>query len=335
MNRQLVTIQRIREVKTHPNADKLDLATVLGWQVVTKRDEFKVGDLCVFFEVDSILPELPVFEFMRNKHFRVRTVRFRKELSQGLAMPLSVISTIVGSTVAGVEFKEGQDVTAALGVKKHEIAIPMGSEAKGNFPHYVPKTDEIRVQTIVPDIFNEMDQRSVFATVKVDGTSSTFVVHDNELHVCSRNLEVKDGENVYWKMARKYNLANLPIDIAVQGEICGPGIQKNRLGLTEPDLFIFSVYDVVNRRYFDYDEYVRFTEGLGLKRVPLITAGFTFDKSIHTLEYLLEMAKGTYFGTNSDREGIVIRPMIESYSNILKGRMSFKVLNNDYLEKEE
>jgi len=345
MERKLVTIQKIKEVKTHPNADSLDLATVLGWQVVVKRGEFKPGDLCVFFEVDSVLPEHPVFEFMRNKYFRVRTVRFRKELSQGLAMPLNIVNEIVGDRIVGaMAYMEGMDLTKLLGVKKHEVPIPLGSDAKGPFPHFIPKTDEIRVQTIASDIFNEIEGKQLYVSVKMDGTSGTFystavdssTPDESGFGVCSRNLEIKDGDNPYWRVARKYNLEKvLPLGFAIQGEVCGPGIQKNPMKLTEYDLFVFNVYDYVNRKYLGYDEFVAFVNKLGLKRVPCITDQFVFDRNRHSLNYLLEMAKGKYDGTTNDREGIVIRPVVEAYSDVLKGRLSFKVLNNDYLEKEQ
>jgi hypothetical protein len=170
----------------------------------------------------------------------------------------------------------------------------------------------------------------------MDGTSSTFFSFENNYGVCSRNLEVKDGENVYWKLSRKYHLGEvLPTGFAVQGEICGPNIQKNRLQLTEYDLFVFNVYDICNRKYLDYEEFIRFTTAMGLKRVPVLTDNFIFDSRVHTVDFLLEMAKGKYIGTTNDREGIVIRPVIETYSNVLKGRLSFKVLNNDALLLED
>lgn len=334
MERKLVSIQVIKEVKTHPNADSLDLATVLGWQVVTKRDEFKAGDLCVFFEVDSVLPELPVFEFMRNKHFRVRTIRLRKELSQGLAMPLSMLFDPIPPTLM-----EGQDVAGMLGVKKYEHPLSLVADAKGPFPFFIPKTDEIRVQSVVPGIFDELHGKNLYVTTKMDGTSSTFYLKDGVFGVCSRNLELKESDSPYWAVAKKYNIESklrlYSFDIAIQGEICGPGIQGNPLKLTEYKLFVFSIHDIERRKYFSYDEFVDLVKTFEIDRVPCQTDQFIFDKNKHDLNYLLEHAKGKYEGTDNDIEGIVIRPVFETHSEVLDGRLSIKVLNNDYLEREK
>ena len=332
MERQLVTIQKIIDVKTHPNADSLDLATVLGWQVVVKRNEFKSGDFCVFFEVDSLLPPLPVFDFMKNKNYRVRTIRLRKELSQGLAMPLAAFPEVIAAV-------EGHDVTELLGVKKFEGVYSSGGEIKGAFPFFIPKTDEIRIQTIVPRIFDEIKGKQLFITEKMDGTSGTFFMHNGEFGVCSRNYELTENDSAYWKVAKKYDLNNKLRDyngsIAIQGEVCGPKIQNNPLQLTEYKLFVFSIYLIDERRFMNYDEYVKCCRQLMLDRVPCLTDQFYFDQEIHNLAYFLDHAKGKYEGTNADREGIVIRPIVEIQSDILKGRLSFKVLNNDYLENEE
>jgi len=331
MNLNLATIQIITDIQPIPDADAIEVASVMGWKCVVKKGEFKIGDKCVYIGIDTIVPETPQFEFLRKAHYRIKTIRLRKQLSQGIIFPLTIIQN-------QQEWVEGQDVTEIVNVRKYEKPIPINLAGiiKGNFPSYIPKTDEIMLQSIL-SVLNEIKDKEVYITVKCDGTSATFVNHDNEVHVCSRNLSLKETEdNVYWKMYHKYHLENMPPEFAVQGEICGPGIQKNKLELTEQELFVFDIYNINQGKYLNYFEMVDFCKNYNLQTVPLIQV-CKFD---YTLEQLLEMAKGKY-PNGQNREGIVIRPVNESYSKIIdkkygrQGRMSFKVLNNDYLEKDD
>ena len=246
-----------------------------------------------------------------------------------MLLPLSVIPP--------GEYKDAQDVTEIIGVKKYEkpVSIQLAGQIKCSFPSSVPKTDEIMIQSILP-VLDEIKDKEVFITVKCDGTSATFI-HNNGVDVCSRNLSLKETEeNIYWKMYRKYQVEKMEDGFAIQGEICGPGIQKNRLGLKDHDIFIFNVYDIKEGKYLSYVDMVNFCFDYRLNIVPLIQI-CKFDFS---LEQLLEMAKGKY-ESGQKREGIVIRPTVETYSSIvdnlygMRGRMSFKVLNNDFLEKDE
>lgn len=333
--RNLASVQTIIDVQKHPNADTLDIVKVLGWQCVAKLGEFKTGDSAVYFEIDSILPDRPEFEFLRSKKFRIKTIKLRGELSQGLVFPLSILS--------GGEYAVGQDVTEVLGVKKYEPYVPaqLAGTIKGNFPtSLVPKTDEVRVQS-EPGLLDEMRGKWCYASIKMDGTSATYVVNNEDTHVCSRNLSLKEpGEGdkvpVYWQMERKYGIIEklkaTGKRLAIQLEICGPGIQKNRMGLAEIEPFVFDAYDIETGRYLDLENLVKVCEDLGLKTVPLLS-NFVFDDSV-TMDKLIEMAKGTY-PNGYPREGIVIRPLQGVYSEILKHRLSFKVVSNEYLLKTD
>src|SRR4030043_196045 len=328
MERQLATIQRIKSIAPIQGADKIERAEILGWQVVIEKDKFKVDDLVVYCEVDSILPERPEFEFLKDRNYRIKTVKLRGQISQGICFSTSILETD--------NFSLGEDVTERLGIKKYEPKIPavLGGYAKGNFPPHIPKTDEIRIQSI-PEIIEEIKGMSVYITEKADGTSSTYFVRD-EFGVCSRNLELKEDDKVaYWVWARKKGIEDkirsLQKNIAFQGELCGPGIQKNRLELKELEVFFFNIWDIDRHRFFNLDEFCDTIDRLGLKRVHLEKV----DSFSWSLEELLEMAKGKYVGTKNHREGIVIRPTQETFSEVLKGRMSFKVFNNDYLLKED
>jgi RNA ligase (TIGR02306 family) len=341
--RKLASIQIISDLKPIRGADRIVQATVMGWNVVVKKDEFEVGDRCIFFEIDSILPDGPEWsEFMRPKKFRVKTCKLRGVLSQGLAMPLSILD---GKSNPNRRFwdwllrkdgwRVGDDVTNFLKIEKHggpqsgkSPGFKTGSKA-GNFPSFIPKTDEIRVQSAM-HLLDRIARRNIYATVKCDGTSSTFYKLDGKFGVCSRNREVKPGDNVYWQVAEAYMLEQeIPDGLAVQGEICGPRIQKNRLRLESVDLFVFDVFDIKAGRYYSLSELRDFCTLHNLTMVPLAleieSSDVLFENS---LPAWLERAKGKYKDTNVNREGLVVRTSDGD-------RVSFKVLNNDYLLKEE
>ena len=333
------TIQKIEWIKPIENADNIEAVGILGWQIVVKKNEFRVGDICVYCELDSLLPEKPEFEFMRNKNFRVKSIKLRGELSQGLCLGINIFKEdhLKVLFMLQTEDRIGLDVSEWLGITHYEKPIPasMGGLVRGNFPPYISKTDETRIQS-APGVLYELKGIPVFSTIKMDGTSATYISKDEDFYVCSRNNSLKlegNENNVYIQMEMKYNIRNKlqGRNIVIQGEICGPGIQKNKLNLKENDLYIFNVYDIFKREYLGLDDFVNFCDTLGFKRVPIIDI-FKFD---HTIPQLLEMAKGVYEGTKNRREGIVIRPIKEMKSERLKGRMSFKVLNNEYLMKDE
>lgn len=324
--RKLASIQEIKEIRAIENADKLEVVNILGWKVVVKKNEFKIGDKCIYCEIDSVLPEREEFEFLKDKKYRIKTVKLRGQVSQGICFPLTILSE--GS------YNIGDDVTEVLGVIKYEMPIPesLSGEVRGDFPSYIPKTDETRIQA-VPDLLEEMSGLECYITIKLDGSSMTVCNLNNDVQVCSRNLSLKKTDkSAQWNVVEKYDLENKIKEcgnIGIQGEIVGVGIQKNRLELKDKDFFVFNVYDIDNARYFSYNEMCEICNRLELKRVPLLEK-IKMDNS-YNINKFLEMAKGKYEGTNNHREGIVIRPIEERYSKVLSGRMSFKVINNDYL----
>ena len=244
MERKLASVQRALEILPIEGADAIELVRINGWQCVTKKGEFGVGDLGVFLEIDAIPPDTPAFNFLwtakdgatseQPDKFRIRTMKLRGALSQGLFLPLS--SFDLGEVAAG------DDVTARLGVFKYEPPLPTaGGDIGGVFPGFIPKTDEIRVQS-APEVIAELWALPYAITLKYDGTSATYCVdpRDGEFRACGRNYAISEGENFYWRIARHYDLpAKLAAhpNLAIQGEICGPGIQKNRLELKQIALF--------------------------------------------------------------------------------------------------
>jgi RNA ligase (TIGR02306 family) len=338
------SIERVLDVFPIEGADKIEAIKVLGWVCVSQKGNFKPGDLCVYFTIDSVLPDEPWAEFL-GENKRIITRKFKGQISQGLALPVNILPPGY-ETVYLSPNPEGFDVTEELGVKHYEKEIPltMQGEIKGSFPsHLCPKTDEVRIQSY-PGLLEELAGKSYYSSLKVDGTSATYIWDGEEFWICSRNLAKKKGTDVYSRMAEKYDIEEAlksrtldgkPVRTAIQCEIIGPGIQKNPLKLEENEIRVFNLYNVDEQKYEGLFAMLAFCELTGLPVVDIIRLQPNFDPSILTIDKLLEDAKGNYEGTTNPREGIVIRPQSETYSPILNGRLSFKVLNNDYLLKNK
>lgn len=331
MERKLVSIQTIDAIEPIAGADNIMQARVMGWTVVVKKGEFAVGDPCVFFEIDSVLPDGPAWsEFLRPRGFRVRTLKLRGVLSQGLALPVSIVD--------GEAPSREVDLRDRLGVGKFEAALPDAREIAGPFPARVPRTDEIRLQSAL-GVLDEIRGQDFYVSTKCDGTSATFV-RDSEAGfiAASRNWALARGGNHVWRLAERYQLEDrLPVDVAIQGEVCGPGVQNNRLGLADIELFVFNVYDLRAGAFLELDAFRAFCADRGLRTVPIerVVRGDDAARFDHSLAGWLEAARGTYAGTGQRKEGIVVRPLAEQPSATLGGRLSFKVINNDFLLKDE
>jgi RNA ligase (TIGR02306 family) len=332
--RSLVTIQKVKEISVIPDSDFLELAHVMGWQCVAKKGEFQAGDLGVYYEVDSFLPLDERYEFLRGtsyrdnadngEGFRIRTVKMRGQLSQGLLLPLAKFPELAGCG-------EGADVTEILNVKKWYIpeTANAGGTIIGERPHGIPASDEIRLQSAL-ELLDQLKDKPYYITTKMDGTSGIVYFIDGKIGCCSRNKEIKDEETaLYWSPVYLYSLkeklAQLGKNLVLTGEICGPGIQKNKLRLTKTEWYVFDVKDWDAQRYLSYDDACRLCADLGLSVVPLEERGDHFD---YSLEQLLEKAKGKY-QSGLDKEGIVVRDVMSPKA------VSFKVLNNDALLKEK
>jgi len=350
MNDNLATIQRITSIRLHNNADNLAIAKILGWEVVVKKGEFLENDLCVYVCIDTVLPEKPEFEFLRNKHFRIKPIRLRGTESAGICFPLSILPPFqIHFAPAYIErgsnkplptsWEEGMDVTDILGITHYEKPIPaeLAGIAKGGLPGYIIMTDELNLRTY-PDALPELHSRPYYITRKDDGSSGTFFIKGGEFGVCSRKIQLERSDtNGYWKMAYKYDLENVirkafpDSDIAVQAEIVGPGIQKNKLGLKELELHLFNIFDIVNRHYMGYEQLVKFTKGFNIPMVTLIDEGLMFH---YSLEELIKLANEQKYPTGGPAEGIVIRPKESITSAVLKRAWSGKVISENYKEKD-
>lgn len=267
------------------------------------------------------------------------------------------------------ELVVGFDVTEALGItkydpqvqeendlteKKHQtklhkflmgipvyrkVYLKLNSQNKGNWPEWVTKTDENRVQNSLKPILNHLNE-SWYITEKLDGQSACYFTHKTKVWgftklrfgVCSRNIWLKTkGSNNYWRIAEKYNLKKILLDtkreMVIQGEICGPGVQSNKYKLPELDFYVFNIVDCNGNRY-SYTDMRYFCEEHGLKCVPLVDAAFItkYDnmEPIQIVNSLVELSKGNSLLYARNREGIVMRLNLNTH-------VSLKVINPDFL----
>ena len=328
--RQLASLQRIKALDPIPGADAIERATVLGWQLVVKKGEFKVGELSVYCEVDCMMPDDPKFQFLKARGMRIKTVRLRGQISQGICFPLSILPD-------GFDIQEGADCTEALGITKYEPPIPacLNGIAKGGIPSFIPKTDETRVQVLQETLDRYQGERC-YVTEKLDGSSVTFYVHDKNFGVCTRNLElVEDSENTIWRIARELDIENklraTGINMAIQGEVIGEGIQKNPLKLRGQTVRFFNVFDMDRRVYLSFDPLMEAMRKLNLETVPVITADYKLENDINAI---VKMAtRKSLVCPGAWAEGIVIRPLIERMDPVI-GRVSFKAINPEFLLRE-
>jgi RNA ligase (TIGR02306 family) len=354
--RQLATIQTITDIQPIPDADAIEVASVLGWKVVIKKGEFNIGDRIVYCEVDSIIPERPEFEFLRPVKFRVKTRRMRGQISQGIVFPLSVLETTTNppDTYEGLiaAMVDGLDVTDFLGVVKYDIpeedtGITVNGQGgrsamKRGFPNWIPKTDETRIQS-VPKVLEDAVGTAIYITEKLDGSSYTCFLKDDEFGVCSRNQEKKENDSChFWEVSRKFSVREkmeafyeahkdeFPEGLAIQGELAGPGVQQNKLKLPERTLFVFNIYNIATRTFCNFKELVDYSAEMGLTTVPILNVQFVLNHTVHELVELATRKSAIYPG--AEAEGIVIRPLVESSHRKL-GRFSFKVINPKFLLK--
>lgn len=397
INRKLVTIRVIDAVNPIEGADAIEVATIGGWNIVVKKNEVKVGDKVVYFEIDSFLPDgNPAWQFLVDKQgrtfegklgHRLRTVKLRGQVSQGFIVPLDALPQITDP-------QEGVDYAEVLGVVKWEQPLPaeLAGQAEGLFPSFIRRTDQERCQNMVGEIFGyedtkvlidglapeQVDQAAVLGgriviedgkvysvreakadrnaryevTMKLDGSSMTVFARANgpeiESGVCSRNLQLKvneaNADNTFVKLALQSGLLGVLEDmardgegnVAVQGELMGPGIQGNREQLKVHKLYIFDVQFLdAGGGYLTPSERTSFMRKLYdrgvnpnlVEHVPTIANDVTLDElGITNVKELLAYAEGPSL-VHPVREGLVFKR--------IDGGFSFKAISAQYLLKEK
>lgn len=365
--RKLASIQKITAIRPIDGAESIEVAQILGWEVVVKKGEFKDGDMVCYVEVDSILPEKPEFEFMRSRKFRVRTVKLRGQISQGIAFPLSILPD--------GEYYIDADVTNLLGVKKWEpyeeikqktdkpkyryITVPRWFPAgvirfwnkkfkikirkKKTFDiwSYIPKTGETRVQ-VLGNLLQSKQGESCYVTEKLDGSSVTFYLKDGVFGVCSRNIDLERVEsgNQFWNAAINLDIENKMKhfskcstlkNFALQGELIGSGIQGNKYKLTnETKVYFFDVWDFDNQKYLGSPHIGNMLYTMGLDMVPILDIDFTLVNDIPAL--IKYATRKSIIRPDIWAEGVVIRTVS---GNCGRDRISFKCINPEFLLKYE
>ena len=352
MPRKLVTVQTISSLEEIAGADKIVLARMQdnAWQVVVKKDDFKVGDKAIYFEIDSFLPaDNPAFQFLGERGRKVmdgvtgyvlKTIKLKGVLSQGLLLPISHFDHEV----------EGNDLTEFFRVVVYEpphsnVMVPNG-KVQRNFPAFLPKTEQERIQNC-PQFLSRYKEVRFEVTVKMDGSSMTAYLKDDVFGVCSRNLEIDrpdaDSKNQFWDMAKKYNLEEhmrrVGKNMAVQGELVGDGIQKNRAAIKGRRFMVFDVFNIDEQRYLTPRERYEYCFAICAEHVPRIDDAKPLN-DFASVDEILAFAEGEGFN-NKEREGLVFKSTQQvevsqgPHKPSIQTIISFKAISNRYLLNEK
>lgn len=345
--RKLALLRRIDALTPIPDADRIETAHFGGWTVVVQKGLHKEGDNVIYIEVDSLLPiENPIFASLAERgvrvvegvsYHRLRTIRLKKQISQGFVLPLRETNLTVNEDPE-------YDYAGDLGIIKwdpevHQPSARLAGNALRPFPSFmIPKTDQERIQN-VPHMVK--DDHSYEVSMKLDGSSMTVYRNDKDDHVfgvCSRNNQLKhedpaNAENGFVQTALKLDLQTkldkYGRNIALQGELLGPGVQGNKEKLTEFEYFVFDVWDIDNQRYLLPAERRKVVAELGLKHVPVLDDNLVLSSKFKDVADVLAYAEGPSL-VNKCREGVVFkRNEYDEYNNVT----SFKAISNQFLLK--
>ena len=324
--RKMASVQRVLEKKSIVGADLIEACRVNGWWVVDKKGAYEVGDLVVYCEVDSWIPHTLAPFLTKPGHYpreylgvegeRLRTVKLKGQLSQGLLLPLVEDNS-----------EEGQDFSEILGITKWEDTRYMANmDARGNFPDFIPKTDQERVQNLDRTLEKYFGQ-SFEVTVKRDGSSLTAFVNGEESGVCSRNVNLKETEDsAFWAAANSLSLIPKILstgrNLALQGELMSQKIQGNYEKVQGIEWNCFDIYDIDTQEYLLPKERRELCKQLRIPHIKVVEEDFVL---CHNVDQLLEVAEGPGVNPGVKREGIVCK------SN--EAAFSFKAISNSYLLK--
>lgn len=363
--RSLATIQTINKIEPIEGADRIELATILGWHVVVKKGEFNVGDKCVYIEIDSLLPEKPEFEFLRKKKFRIKTMRVRGVISQGICFPLSVVG------LDEEKYKIGDDVTEILGVTKYDLDDDADLEDKTStkvnskfvkflmrykffrkifskkkkrgdgFPtEYISKTDETRIQSM-PWVLERDCGEYYYSCEKLDGQSGSFLLVKNkfphnifgkkyEYIVASRN-RIAPQDSSYTKVSEKYNVEEVLKSIAKEYGSSMVAIQGEVIG----DKIQGNKYKISGHQLYVFNliidgklKNIREMHDI-LDKYNMLIVPLVWEGQLnHTVDEVIEMSKGKSHLAKRNREGLVFRKLSDP-------RVSFKAINPEFLLEEK
>jgi RNA ligase (TIGR02306 family) len=323
---KIATVEVIRDIYPHSNADTLELVKVLNYQCVVKKDSYSIGEKIIFIQPDTVLPDSDWSEIYRKSGKRVKAKRLRGEWSFGIVEELSLLP----DGIFPDNYEIGQDVSETLGIIKYEPPAPTDLRIKRNLPFSIPKTDEDRYQNVN---LRECYGKKIDVTLKVDGQSASYYYKDGECGALTRGLELKpEYQNNYTDHIQRYNIfeklkqycTKYNINLVLRGESYGLGIQKstrNTYSKLSNGWLCFSVYLIDEMRYTNPGEkhyFVNVCQELDLPLVPIIEQNTTLTPELIDYYDKLEKYNDNYF------EGVVI-----------KGEgFSFKVINKWYDESK-
>jgi RNA ligase (TIGR02306 family) len=322
------TIEIISEVKAHPDADRLDLVKILGFQCVTQKGLYKGGEKIVYIRPDAVLPIEPwTEEYRKYSPKRIKAVKLRGEFSEGIIVRFEQLPVDLSN------LQVGSDVSEQIGVVHYEAPQPQDLQAKGYLPVGIGPTDEIRFENIIDELpFGSI----VDVTSKVDGQSCSFYynIETDEFGVLGRNLEMKlDAVNNYTAHVARYNIKNKLIDyckkhnvsLCIRGESFGQGIQSsgNNPHSQKPKGWVmFSVYNIKERKYHRKNDRFYFRNVAQELELPFVDI-IELDVEL-TNELIQKYSVGIDKIEGKPFEGVVI--------NHENG--SFKVINKSYDSKK-
>lgn len=346
--RVMARIVRVDDILPIEGADAIEVAQIGGWKVVVKKGEYQKNSLACYVEIDAWVPHSIAPFLTKPGQFpkiynevegqRLRTIKLRGQISQGLLLAIRSIDTEIildehHYFFNDVVWNEGEDVTEILGIQKWEPPQEFrAANAKGSFPYFIPKTDQERIQNLSRQLEKwNAEEHQWQVTEKVDGSSMTVYFKDGEVGVCSRNLELKDdGTSTFWETAKSQQLIEILMDvgenIALQGELIGGQIQGNAYKVPNFEFYLYDIYDIDKQEYLIPDRVESIAKAWGVKHVPVVEHEVIINKSI---DELLSMAEGnSVIGAKPEREGLI-------FKSLTQPDVSFKVISNKWLLKND
>ncbi len=323
MSEKLATVVRFK-LDFHPNAETLSIANIEGseWKVVVKTSEFKKLDSAIFIQVDTITPETEMFEFLRDKKFKVKAIRLRGVYSYGLLIPNFLRANI------------GDDVTKAIGVKKYEPPTPThmnGNALPQSLVGWIPRYTKIERIENYPNVIEELE--NVIVTEKIHGTNLRISKLDGSLFIGGHNwMWEEDTKNLYWRVVKETGIYDilmetLPDQMVLFGEVYGKKVQSLQYNIEKPSVLFYDIYN--NWQWYNFERFNKTMMELKLSEyiVPIIYKG------MYSREYLMTNLRwGKSAIANHIREGVVIKPLFER-STVELPRVIFKAINPEYETK--
>lgn len=350
-------------IEPHPNADKIELARVGDYRAIVAKGQFKTGDLGVYIQEGSVVPEWVlvkmnlVGKLAGKSHNRVKAIKLRGILSQGLVYPVETIAGIpyIEIPMPGTDdfYKYAiidEDVAAELGITKYEPPIPVHMAGEVFNAHGYTLSYDIENIKKFPDVITAGED--VIVTEKLHGTWTCFGYHpDVEIPIVTskglsgQGLAFKDSlnniDNLYMRALRATtNVAGKTVldrvreqvgsdtPVYLLGETYGKGVQDLHYGLSKPAFRAFDIYvgSPGHGRYLCGRDFLSICKYANVETVPVLYDG-PFNK-----ELVAELTDGKDNITGSHiREGVVIRPsLMDRYDNVL-GRVILKSVSEYYL----